>query len=466
MQTNWLMGVLGVLVMLVLTAEAIAEVKLPSVIGSDMVLQRDMPLPIWGWAAAGEEVTVSLTDGTGKILQTLKAKPAADGKWTVTLKPIKTGPVYSLTVKGSNEIKLTNILAGEVWLCSGQSNMHWTFAPSHGVVDNQKEVAAAKYPEIRFFDLPKQNADQPLADAPGRWLTCTPENLLVGGDNGASALAYFFGRELHTKLKVPVALINASLGGTRIESWTVGGTLYNAMINPVVPFAIRGAIWYQGEANCSTNDGMKYAGMTKDLLAGWRKAWGEGDFPFYFVQLGPWIYSQSGGQSADALPEFWEAQTACLAIPNTGMVVIADTVTDVKDIHPKNKQDVGKRLALWALAKTYGQKNIVCSGPTYKSMKVEGDKIVLTFDNVGGALASRDGKPLSWFTIAGADHKFVPAQARIDAKTVVVWSKDVPKPMAVRLGWSEIAQPNLMNKEGLPACPFRTDAPATPEKKQ
>jgi sialate O-acetylesterase len=228
--------------------------------------------------------------------------------------------------------------------------------------------------------------------------------------------------------------------------------LYNGMIHPIVPFAMRGVIWYQGEANCNQNDGVLYYDKFKAMLASWRSRWSQGDFPFYFVQLAPFVYGES-----EELPLFWEAQSACLQIPNTGMAVTVD-IGDPYDIHPKNKQDVAKRLALWALAKDYGKKDIVYSGPLYKSMSLDGNKIRIRFDHVGTGLKSRDDKPLTWFSIAGADKKFVDAVAEIDDDTVLVSSDSVTNPVAVRFGWSNLAEPNLSNKEGLPASPFRTDS--------
>jgi sialate O-acetylesterase len=224
------------------------------------------------------------------------------------------------------------------------------------------------------------------------------------------------------------------------------------MVHPLVPFAIRGAVWYQGESNCLSRDGMTYYEKKKALIGGWRKVWGQGDFPFYFVQLAPFRYRHDPAE----LPKIWEAQAAALAIPNTGMAVTTDIAT-INNIHPPNKQDVGKRLALWALAKDYGRQGMVYSGPLYKSMKVEGAAIRIAFDHVSGGLASRDGKPLSHFQIAGADKKFVPAQARIDGDSLVVSADAVKQPVAVRFGWDQVAEPNLMNKAGLPASPFRTD---------
>ncbi len=235
----------------------------------------------------------------------------------------------------------------------------------------------------------------------------------------------------------------------RLASRGVPMALYNGMVHPVVPFGIRGAIWYQGEANRA--DGMYYAVKMKALIKGWRSMWKQGDFPFYYVQLAPYTYRGSDTM----LPNIWEAQRSVLSLKNTGMAVTTD-ITTLKNIHPPNKQDVGKRLALWALAKTYGRNELVHSGPLYRGMKVEGSKIRLEFDHVGGGLVSRDGKPLSWFTIAGREGEFVEAKAEIDGDTVVVWSDEIKSPVAVRLGWNQLAEPNLMNREGLPASPFRT----------
>jgi sialate O-acetylesterase len=258
---------------------------------------------------------------------------------------------------------------------------------------------------------------------------------------------------LQKELGVPIGLINSSWGGSSIDPWIIGekqsGGMYNGMIAPLQPFAIRGTTWYQGEAQVGT--GMKYRDKMEALIQGWRKIWGN-DMPFYFVQLAPW----SGYKEAGALPGLWEAQVASLKIPGTGMAVVTDLVDNIADIHPVNKTDVGNRLALWALSKEYGKKGIVYSGPLYKGMKVDGNKIRVEFLHVGGGLKSRDGKPLSEFEISGADGKFVPAEAVIDGDTVVVQGKGIESPTQVRFGWRNIANPNLMNKEGLPASPFRT----------
>jgi sialate O-acetylesterase len=413
-----------------------------------------------------------------------------------------------MTVAGKNTIVLKNILVGEVWVCSGQSNMGMSV---NQVQNAEKELAGADQPMIRLFESPKAPSARPTSDIFGRWQACTPETV-----KGFTAVGYFFGLDLLKKLDVPIGLINTSWGGTRIEPWTPGEafgewpslksvaeqvawqtdeqtkalaplvpaieawtrtareaqakgepvpplpalpgsrliqnnqptTLYNGMVAGLVPFGIRGAIWYQGESNVA--DGMLYCDKMKALIAGWRKAWGQGDFPFYYVQLAPYRY----GNEPLRLPELWEAQVAALSIPNTGMAVTNDIGT-IADIHPKNKQHVGKRLALLALANTYGQMGIVYSGPLYKSMKIDGNKIRVSFDHVAGGLASRDGEPLSWFEIAGPDGKFVKADAKIDGDTVVVTSEEVAQPVAVRFAWSQVALPNLMNKEGLPASAFR-----------
>ena len=455
---------------------ALAEVKLPQVIASNMVLQRNMPVPIWGTADAGEKVTVTFCG------QSKSAAADAKGAWKVTLDKLKTNAKgATMVVKGSNTITLSNILVGEVWVGSGQSNMQWSLTRS---ANPKEEIATAKYPKIRLFLVPRRPSATPLADINAKWAECSPKTV-----PNFSAALYFFGRHLHKELNVPMGLIATAGGGTRVEPWIpqcgldgepdlkpqatdarkaasgVKGRrshqspamLYNGMVRGLVPFAIRGAIWYQGESNMG--EGMKYFVKKRALIDGWRKVWGQttgapdgsGKFSFYLVQLAPFARYRDGQQ-----PYIWEAQTACLTLPNVGMCVTTDITGNLNDIHPKDKQNVGKRLALWALAKDYG-KDIVYSGPLYKSMAVEGKTIRLSFDSVGGGLVSRDGKPLSWFTIAGADKKFVKASAKIDGKTVVVSCDAVAKPAAVRFGWSKKAVPNLNNKAGLPASPFRTD---------
>ena len=470
---SWSKLVVAVISLLGASGLAQADVKLPKVIASHMVLQQKLPLPIWGTADVSEEVTVSLGDNKAST------KAGADGKWSVKLKEMTAGGgPLELIVKGKNEIKLTDILIGEVWVASGQSNMEWSVAASN---NPQEEISAAKYPNIRIFHVKKVPAVTPQDEVvlDREWSECSPETI-----GNFSAVAYFFGRHIHKELNVPVGLINTSWGGTAIEPWTpiVGFEsveslkpiaeqvkaqqakpegvqagagapmhLYNGMVHGIVPFGIRGALWYQGESN--RGQGVAYEQRMHALINGWRTVWNQGDFPFLFVQLAPFKYGPTDPQFL--LPQIWEAQTKTLAMKNTGMAVTTD-ITHLTDIHPKNKQDVGKRLALWALAKTYGKEGLVYSGPLYKSMKVEGNKVRIEFDHVGGGLKSRDDKPLSWFTIAGKEGDFVEATAVIDGKSVVVSSDKIAEPAAVRFGWDQLAEPNLMNAEALPAGPFRT----------
>lgn len=498
-------ALLSVSALLSLTAENTrADVKLPAILGSNMVLQRGMPVTVWGWADPDETVTVAIGDNRAET------KAGADGKWRVSLKPVAADGTVEMNVKGKNELKLTNILVGEVWLGSGQSNMQWSVMAS---ANPKEEVEAATYPKLRLFLVPLVPSGVPAPDVNARWVECSPETV-----GSFSAVLYYFGRHLHKELNVPLGLIASSWGGTRIEPWIppvgfeshadlsdelaklntikaqYGSSLkpqvlalkewlakaeaaiaansplpnppslpnhplnsngahtglYNGMIHPLAPFAIRGAIWYQGESN--NGQGMKYHSLMRGLIAGWRSVWNNPDMPFYFVQLAPYKY----GANETSLPGIWEAQTATLGVPKTGMAVTTD-ITTINDIHPKNKQEVGRRLALWALAHDYGKSDLVYSGPLFRGAAVELDQVRITFRHATGGLASRDGKPLSWFTIAGEDKVFHPANAVIEGETVVVSSPKVILPVAVRFGWNQIAEPNLMNKAGLPASPFRTD---------
>ena len=648
-----------------------------------MVLQRDQPLPVWGWAAPGRAVTIEVGPHFART------RTNAEGRWRLTLPSLESGKgPLTMTVKAGDEtIRLTDILVGEVWLCSGQSNMEMRV---HESAEAKTEIKAANHPSIRLFNIPRPAAmaSDPQDDVVGQWQACSPETI---GD--FSAVGYYFGREIHQSINVPVGLISASWGGTIIETWTrheeisrlpgmteriadaqdihrdptvvpqdmtasekraaeihladfkskaeyklafkasqelaarsrqafnearvndalahkmtrpdldlsswkimeipnrwgeaglpdfrgmvwfrktidvpsswagkhlvlhldriyegdvtwfngeqVGATiianyskqrvysipanliktgdntitvrvvdtfrprgmsgkadamalcvagseetdriglagpwyyksgvqlraslsypddhvnlptlLYNTMIHPLVPFAIRGITWYQGEQN--HGDGMLYFDKMQALIQSWRNVFLRPDAPFYFVQIAPYRY---GGNMVEyTLPELWEAQTAAMDIPHTGMAVISD-IGHINWLHPSNKQGVGKRLALWALAKDYGREDLVYSGPLYKSMAIEGSKIRLSFNYTGSGLVSRDAKPLDWFEIAGEDGKFVKAQALIDGHTVVVSSDAIVKPTAARFAWHQVAVPNLMNKEGLPAGPFRTHQP-------
>ncbi len=491
-----------------------AEVRLPHVFGSHMVLQQAKPLNVWGWATPGETVTVQLGDAT----QTAQANER--GEWKVLLPAMKASGPFQFVVKGSSTVTLDDVMVGEVWLCSGQSNMEMGL----GMVNNAKEeIAAADHPGLRLLMVENKWTPQPQSDLNGTWKICTPATVAEGGWNGFSATAYFFGRELNEKLGVTVGLIDADWGGTRIESWTPpegfaavpalqaeskkvqlgdprsplhqqrlaqtlekfeqwnqaarhamtaqelvppvptfpdelqaphdlhqATALQNGMIQPVKPFPIRGAIWYQGESNLG--EGMRYAEHMKALVTGWRTLWNAGDFPFYFVQIAPFNY----GGNPEREAELWEAQAfAAKTIPNVGMAVVND-VGNLADIHPKDKQSVGHRLALLALAQTYGQKDLLYSGPTFKALTKEGDALRVTFDHADGGLASRDEKPLSWFEVIDADEGgFVQANARIDGDSVVLTAPDVKHPVAMRFAWSGLAEPNLRNAAGLPASAFR-----------
>lgn len=419
-----------------------ADVKLPHVFGSHMVLQRDQPVVVWGWADSGEAVTVTLDQKTAKC--TADAK----GKWKATLPALSAdGATHRLTVSGKNTIQLDDILVGEVWLGSGQSNMEMSLKDARGA---KEAIAAAYHPQIRLFHVPKVIKDKPANDVEAAWKACTPESV-----PNFSAVLFYFGLKLESELKVPVGLINDSWGGSPIESWLPVGKkssdMYNGMIAPVKPFAIRGVIWYQGETNAMFGAGLGYFNKMKALVEGWRNIWGQ-QFPFYFVQIAPF-----SGYKPGLLPPLWEAQVESLKIPGTGMAVVTDLVDDMKNIHPLNKLDVGERLARWALAKTYGKAGVAYSGPLYQAMTIEGNKIRLVFAHVNAGLKSRNQKALSEFEIAGADGKFVPAEASIDGATVVVQSKDVSSPKQVRFAWHSTPTPNLMNADGLPASPFQTD---------
>ena len=480
--------------------------NLPRIFSDSMVLQRDLPIKVWGWAEAGQEVEVSFAG------QTKTAKADAAGKWMVSLEPqaASAEPRELSVAAGDKRVTIKDVLVGEVWICSGQSNMEFTVGGTH----NAKEVIdSANYPLLRQFRVPQVISVKPQPDLPGDWTVCSPRTAA-----NFTGVGYHFGLQLLKKLNVPVALINTSWGGTRIEPWTDPAgfglspklkeiselvanadriyrrnvnarldpieswvkqsreaienkaaipafpgpmpehplnrpdrptAIYNAMIAPLIPYGIRGAIWYQGESN--NGEGMLYFEKMKALIGSWRQLWEQGEFPFLYVQLAPFKYN-----NPEALPGIWEAQRAALTIPNTGMAVITD-IGNVADIHPRNKEEVGRRLSLWALAKTYNQSGFEYCGPLYKAMKVEGNKAILTFEH-GDGLKSLDGKPLSWFTVAGEDRKFTEAKAEIAGDTVVVSSDAVAKPVAARFGWNEIAEPNLANGAGLPASPFRTDA--------
>lgn len=445
-----------------------ANIKLPSVIGDNMVLQQQFEAPIWGWAEPGTEVRVS--GSWDNQAATTKTDP--HGKWLVKLGTPKAGGPFTLSI---NELEIKNVLIGEVWICSGQSNMQWSVSQS---INSEAEIAAGNYPDIRLFYVARQFSDEPKQNCYGNWTACSPTTV-----SGFSAAAYFFGRKLQQDLGVPIGLIHTSWGGTPAEAWTrkeilesdtdlkiylerfaekivqakpgilprnknSASGLYNAMLAPLIPYGIQGAIWYQGESN--RNDAKLYEKLFPAMIKNWRDDWKQGNFPFYFVQIAPYKYREPLAGAA-----LRDAQRKTLSVSNTGMVVTLD-IGNPNDIHPKNKQAVGQRLALWALAKNYGRNNIACSGPLYQSMKVEGSKIRLFFTQAKGGIVAKDGE-LSHFEIAGKDQLFHPAKAQIDGETVVVSGKAVDSPIAVRFAFHNTDEPNFFNREGLPASSFRTD---------
>ena len=491
---------------------AYADVRLPAILSDHMVLQAGKPASLWGWADPGEKVSAEMSGAKGETVAN------AEGKWTLKLQLPKGEGPHELLVKGKNSLTVTDVLVGEVWVCSGQSNMEWTVSGSQNAA---QEAEAGNFPKIRHFKVKKNTSRTPLKDVEGNWAVCSPTTV-----SSFSAVGYFFGRELHQKLNgAAVGLVGTNWGGTVAEAWTsesallanpelktlvesskaradaydpkaaqanyekvleawktqaaqaksegkpeprkpgppqdpglspnFPSNLYNAMIAPLLQLSIKGAIWYQGESNVSR--AAQYRTLFPAMIANWRKDFAQGDFPFHFVQLAPYSYSR-GNPAADPTPcaELWEAQLLTLrTVPNTGMAVTTD-IGNVKDIHPKNKQDVGRRLALWALARDYGKKDLVYSGPLYTSSKVEGSKIRIRFEH-GQGLKSKDKKPLSHFTVAGEDKNFVPAEAVIDGDSLLVSSPSVGKPAAVRFAWRDDAEPNLVNGADLPASPFRTD---------
>lgn len=521
-----------------------AEVKMPAIFGDHMVLQQDLKLPVWGMAEPGEAVTVTV----GK--SSARTKAGDDGKWRVDLAPLASSdkPV-TMTVTGKNSLKFEDVLVGEVWVCSGQSNMGFKLSTTDGAAT---DAPKANDPSLRLFEVKKRTAIQPVTELEGQWEVCTPETAAA-----FSAVGYYFGRDLRSALKRPVGMIGTYWGGTPAEAWTSlsglkrdpelksladegdknvadfakateeypakqaafqaahdkwrdsggkeyfravlkwkqdlqkaaaagepfpprpagskpepmppippdGGqhapaTLFNGMVAPLIPYGIRGAIWYQGESNVSKAD--EYRVLFPRMISDWREKWGEGNFPFLFVQIAAFRYT-----AAQNAPFLREAQDRTQKLPNTGMATAID-VGNAEGIHPTDKSNVGKRLVLVARHVAYGEK-LVYSGPVYNSMKVNGNAIQVKFTQTGGGLiigkapwVTQGAKPipdtsLVGFTIAGADKKWFPAQAKIDGDTVVVSSLEVKNPVAVRYAWRNAPVANLYNKESLPAFPFRSD---------
>ena len=499
------------------------EVKLAGIFTDHMVLQRDAKLPIWGWGANGEKVTVTIADQTHQATTT-------QGRWQVELEPLAAGGPHELTVSGANKLAIKDILVGEVWLCSGQSNMAMTVARSQNF-DTEKQ--SAKHPQIRMFTVTKNATPELQTDCQGNWQLCKPDTV-----GTFSATAYFFGRKLQQGLDVPVGLINSSWGGTDVAAWTSlkaqaavpaivpkleaynkniasydakaaaarnekalarwkaaaakaraagekvprrprlqadpavnqnrPANLYSGMIHPLVGYGIRGAIWYQGERNSKTiSDGQLYGTQLNTLITDWRTRWGQGNFQFITVQLPNFKAPTDQPVQTTGWVMVRESELRTLRLPNTGIAITTD-VGEANDIHPKNKQAVGLRLALWALGTTYEQ-DIAYSGPLFSSLQLKAARrnakgvlrpgtLTLYFEHVGDALKTNDGKPVRGFAIAGEDQVFHHATATVNEDgTVTVLHKKVPVPVAVRYNWADNPKGNLINSAGLPAGPFRTD---------
>ena len=503
---------------LLLAVNVKAAVTLPGVFTDHMVLQQQKPIRIWGWADAGEVVEVSFGGKTVSAVSEKGGSPGESLRWTAELPAMTANnTAQSLFVKGRNTVEIKDVLIGEVWLCSGQSNMEWTVASSTNAA---AEIAAAEYPLIRHIKVPRVPSAMPLDNFDSQWQVCSPDTA-----GAFTACGYFMARHLHKELDVPVGLVNSSWGGTRVEPWippvgfervealqdiyksVMGRTpgtpayqhrlsdhlaaietwlqnakssfsrkeflsanpvfpselmpftshqdptmLYNGMIHSLVGFPIRGAIWYQGESN--HGEGMLYFEKKKALINGWRELWGQGDFPFYYVQIAPFQY---GSEDPAILATFWEAQAAVQQVPNTGMVVINDIAT-LNDIHPPNKQDVGLRLGNLALKYDYGKTQVVANSPEFDSLDVQPGRLLVRLKNIGGGLKTRDGKTPSHFEIIGPGaNGFQPATASISAAgdTVVLESDKVKAPVAFRFAWHKLAEPNLTGGTGLPVGAFR-----------
>jgi len=508
---KWAIPGLAAVASLATTQAAVADVSLSKIFGSNMVLQRGVEIPVWGWAEPGEEVTVKIGDHSATT------KAGDDKRWDVKLPVHKAGGPHTVTISGKNSITLENVLIGEVWVCSGQSNMQWSVDSAD---DADIEKLTAKFPNLRLITVPQVGTQEPQNDFGGEgWQACAPENV-----GQFSAVGYFFGRQLHQTLDIPIGLIDNSWGGSACEAWVrrdllkaddrynelltrwvdtektydhdkamavyqvkreawqakvkearaakkpipngpraprniLAGqhrpaNLYNGVLKPIIGYGIRGTVWYQGETNAGR--AYQYRHLFPLMIQSWRDEWKQGDFPFYFVQLAD-FRDESAAPQESGWAELREAQTMTLAkLPNTGQAVITD-LGEAHDIHPKDKQNVAKRLARWALAKDYGI-GIPYRSPEFKSSEVNGNKIIVMMDHVGGGLDTFDVRKLVGLAIAGEDKVFKWAEAKIVGKDKIeVWSADVANPVAVRYAWADNPVCNLQSREGLPVTPFRSD---------
>lgn len=456
-----------VLLTLCLLQPSIARISLPAIIGDHMVLQQNEVVKIWGWTSrSNEEIRVWGTWGADTVTTS-----AGRGAWSVEISTSSAGGPYSLFIEGHELIEVRDVVIGEVWLASGQSNMEMPVDSIHsgfpGIENFRQELSGADYPEIRLFLVQKRVADTPQLDLQGQWMICTPDNV-----RDFSAVAYTFGETLHKQLNVPVGMIASSWGGTNAEVWipqdsvlvdamlaapfhglkegnrwpSLPGQAYNAMIHPLRHYSLKGVIWYQGESNRLRPE--TYPLVIKKLIDTWRFYWGE-RMPFYFTEIASYKY----WSERDLVPYLREAQALCMQIPNTGMVVTND-LGDLNHIHPRRKRPVGERLAAWAMAKNYDV-NVPFSGPVYRHFEIRDSRVFVYFDYGEGLRSASDD--LREFEIKGKDGKWTPASATVKNGRVEVWSKLVKDPVAVRFAWRDIAEPNLVNGDGLPAACFRTD---------
>ncbi|NQV34628.1 MAG: 9-O-acetylesterase [Phycisphaeraceae bacterium] len=442
-------------------------VKLPGLFADHMVLQRESQVRVWGWAEPGEAVSVT---GSWDVSTSVRCKTKPNGTWETELKTAKAGGPYTLTVAGTNRTMLNDVMLGEVWVCSGQSNMAWTLADLW-TQEALEDIVEADHKEIRFFTVPQKLAAKPVKDCDGSWQVCS-----MTAAAEFSAVAYYYGLELHRLFGVPIGLIASHRGGTRAESWTdqktltafptfaepleklsqspdtlsdkMPSVLFNGMIAPLTKYSIRGVIWYQGESN--TDRPMQYRSLFPAMIKAWRSHWGQGDFPFYYVQIAPYQYDAPIQSAA-----LREAQLMTLSVPHTGMAVTLD-LGEKNNIHPSNKKDISRRLIMWAVKDIYGEGRTVCQGPRLEAMRFEENQAVLRFYRTYGTLVAKGGE-LRGFTIAGKDHVFHPAKAVIKGETVILSNPKVQLPVAARYGWSNWTDANLFNQARLPASSFRTD---------
>jgi len=469
-------------------------VKVNGIFGDHMVLQREMDVPVWGTARAGDRITVSFAS------QTVSATADADGRWVVRLKPMKaSAESRTLTVSGSSKVEFQDVLVGDVWLCSGQSNMELSAGPpppptgtppparpiNTGLPDatREEEVAAANHPEIRFNKIGRVMSLKPVSEVKGQWVLSTPESM-----RSFSTAAYFFGRELNQRLGVPVGLIGAYYGGANGVSFTrreallaepelkpqvdaleariaesgprvdryTPSVFYNGMIAPLMPFAIKGVIWYQGEADtANAAQAGRYATLFPTMIKDWRAQWKEGDLPFLFVQL-PTSEPQYPEPTDSAWARVRESQQKALSLKNTAMIVLLD-ISEGEKVHASNKKEVGERLGAAALHEVYGKKDVLYQGPFFKGMEIKNGTAILSFDHVGGGLVVKNPDGLRGFAIAGADRNFVWADAKMAGDKIVVSSPSVKEPVAVRYAWADNPVISVASKDGLPLAPFRTD---------